>query len=87
MQKYFTMASQNHKRDGICRKHTVGNGPSKYQIPGIFILACEHGVIYSFHMMVDPEGRKDLFYTLYERMPQDVLDSLTVVRQLPCILK
>lgn len=29
--------------------------------------------------MVDPEGRKDLFYTLYERYPQNDIDDLTVV--------
>ena len=30
-------------------------------------------------MMVDPEGRKDLFHMLYERYPQDALDKLTIV--------
>lgn len=37
-------------------------------------------VVYGFHIMVDPEGRKDLFYTLYERLPQHVLDKLVVVQ-------
>lgn len=29
--------------------------------------------------MTDPEGRKDLFYTLYERWPLEKLQQLTVV--------
>jgi hypothetical protein len=36
-------------------------------------------ICYGFHMMVDPEGRKDLFYVLYERWPADKLKNLTVV--------
>lgn len=79
MENYWLLASQNHKRDGVCRKAVVGSGPSRYQSPGVFITACEHGVVYSFHLMVDPEGRKDVFYVLYERMPKEVLDKLTVV--------
>lgn len=30
-------------------------------------------------MMIDPEGRKDLFHLLYECFPQEKLDKLTVV--------
>jgi hypothetical protein len=30
-------------------------------------------------MMIDPEGRKDLFHMLYERFPQPALDQLIVV--------
>jgi hypothetical protein len=66
-------------KDGSCRKFESGNGPNRYQIPGVFISCCEHGHIYGFHMMVDPEGRKDLFHMLYERFPQSALDQLTVV--------
>ena len=49
-------------------------------------MCCEHGIVYGFHMMIDPEGRKDLFYTLYERLPQAVLDNLTVVSIHVCVL-
>ena len=45
----------------------------------MFITCCEHGHIYGFHMMIDPEGRKDLYHMLYERFPQDALDQLTIV--------
>ena len=34
--------------------------------------------------MVAPEGRKDLLKVLYERMPQEVLDELTVVFDFNC---
>ena len=39
--------------------------------------------MYGFHIMVDAEGRKDLFYVLYERYPQEDLDKLVVVSNLP----
>lgn len=51
----------------------------RFTVPGVFIVCCEHGVVYGYHLMVDPEGRKDLFYVLYERFPQQDLDNLTVV--------
>jgi hypothetical protein len=78
-QKYFAHASRNHASDGNCRKAEQGAGSMRFTVPGIFIVCCEHGVVYGFHIMVDPEGRKDLFYTLYERFPQESLDKLTVV--------
>lgn len=81
-QKYFETARKNHAHDGVCRKADQATGANRFQVPGIFIICCSHGVVYGFHMMIDPEGRKDLFYILYERMPQEVLDKLTVVRYL-----
>ena len=68
-----------HATDGSCRKKEQDKGSDRYQLLGIFIVCCEHGHIYGFHMMIDPEGRKDLFHLLYERYPQTELDGLTVV--------
>lgn len=78
--------------DGSCRKKEDRQTNSKNLIPGIFICVCRHQVnicavfstknlqiCYGFHLMTDPEGRKDLFYTLYERWPADKLKQLTVV--------
>jgi hypothetical protein len=78
-QKYFEQASKQNPKDGACRKAEQGSGPNRFQVPGVFIACCEHGIVYGFHMMIDPEGRKDLFHLLYERLPQDVLDELTIV--------
>jgi hypothetical protein len=77
-QKYFAHATQNHRNDGNCHKKEQGSGSMHCMVP-VCIVCCEHGVVYGYHMMVDPEGRKDLFYVLYERFPQPVLDDLTVV--------
>lgn len=93
---YFANSSQNHPKDGSCRKHVLGGLSNRAQTPGVCLFCCEHGVcerlssitivtnqadqnVYGFHIMVDPEGRKDVFYTLYERLPQTALDKLTVV--------
>ena len=40
----------------------------RFTVPGVFIVCCEHGVVYGYHLMVDPEGRKDLFYVLYKKV-------------------
>jgi hypothetical protein len=77
--KYFESARKHNPYDGSCRKAEQGNGPNRSQVPGIFIACCEHGHVYGFHLMIDPEGRKDLFHLLYERFPQQALDKLTVV--------
>ncbi len=78
-QSYFKKAQTHHVADGQCRKSVQGSGSMRFQVPGVFIVCCEHGVVYGFHLMVDPEGRKDMFYVLYEHYPQKNLDELTVV--------
>lgn len=85
----------NSIEDGSCRKKEDTHSKSKKNlIPGIFLCVCTHQVLplpnelilnyflqicYGFHLMTDHEGRKDLFYTLYERWPEDKLKKLTVV--------
>lgn len=34
--------------------------------------------------MAEPEGRKDLFYMLFERWPADKLDSLVTIYDFNC---
>lgn len=78
-EKYYESARTYNAKDGACRKSEQGNGPNRFQIPGIFVVCCQHGHVYGFKMMIDPEGRKDLFHLLYECFPQEKLDKLTVV--------
>ena len=53
-------------------------------IAGTFVGCCPHTVSYGFHLMVDPEGRKDVMKVLYKRMPQEVLDKLCIVYDFGC---
>ena len=56
------------------RKHTAG----------LFVGSCVHAIAYGFHIMVSPEGCKDLLKALYEQMPQEVLDQLHVLYDFAC---
>ena len=68
----------------FCHKEETVNYANKKHTAGIFVGCCLHGVMYGFHMMVAPEGRKDLHKVLYERMPQEVLDQMHVVYDFSC---
>jgi hypothetical protein len=65
---------KEEKKAYFTQKHTAG----------LFVGSCLHAVCYGFHCMVAPEGRKDLLKVLYERMPQEVLDEMTVVYDFNC---
>ena len=67
-----------------CRKTEVLDYKRKPFTAGIFVGCCVHNICYSFHNMYAPEGRKDLFKVLYERMPVEVLKDLNVIFDFAC---
>lgn len=68
----------------ICAKTEDNTYANKGKVAGIFVSTCVHRICYGFHIMYEPEGRKDLHKVLYERMPQEVLQNLTVVFDFAC---
>ena len=70
--------------DDQCVKEEQKGYKAKNTIAGLFVGCCIHQVCYGFHLMVEPEGRKDILKVLYERLPQEVLDNLTVVYDFSC---
>lgn len=71
---------------GQCLKRPLDRSKERWLTPGILIATCRHGVPYGFHIMFDPEGRKDVFSVLYERMPEEILANLTVIYDFGCQL-
>src|SRR5262249_46457422 len=57
---------------------------NKQTAMGIFFGVCIHRVCYGFHIMKEPEGRKDLFYVLMRYWPKENLDNLTVLYDFYC---
>ena len=70
--------------DLLCNKDESRGYSHKKHTAGLFVGCCLHAVVYGFHMMVQPEGRKDLMKVLYERFPKEVLDLLCVVFDFNC---
>lgn len=68
----------------FCFKEELSGYSSRKHTAGLFIGCCLHHIVYGFHMMVSPEGRKDLLKVLYERFPQEVLDQLLVLYDFNC---
>lgn len=70
--------------DEDCKKTESTTYNSKDLIAGLFVGCCVHRVCYGFHLMSEPEGRKDVMKVLYERMPQTVLNHMTVLFDFAC---
>ena len=68
----------------LCKKTENLNYKQKPYTAGIFVGCCVHNICYGFHNMYAPEGRKDLFKVLYERMPYEVLKDLNVIFDFAC---
>lgn len=77
-------ADPNTTNDDECQKTESSGYSSKDLIAGLFVGCCVHRICYGFHLMVEPEGRKDLMKVLYERMPEPVLNSLTILFDFSC---
>lgn len=67
-----------------CRKKEHRHKVTRRLTYGVFIFVCEHQKCYGFHIMREPEGRKDLFTILYEYMPAEVLNGLIIVYDFGC---
>jgi hypothetical protein len=50
--------------DETCRKEEQGGYKLKNMISGMFVGCCVHQVCYGFHLMLEPEGRKDVMKVL-----------------------
>jgi hypothetical protein len=70
--------------DTVCKKADTRAYINKDLIAGIFVGCCIHTVCYGFHLMLAPEGRKDVFKVLYERFPSEVLDHVNVIFDAAC---
>ena len=88
-----TIAQWNDSNDNIdvsaesleeCSKVATKNYKSKDLTPGLFVACCPHTICYGYHMMLVPEGRKDLLKVLYERIPMEELQNLTVMYDFAC---
>jgi hypothetical protein len=67
-----------------CEKTEDNTYNNKDITAGCFEGGCLHTVCYGLHMMLTPEGRKDLFKVCYERFPKEVLDELNVIFDFGC---
>ena len=67
-----------------CKKVESRGFDHKNLTAGIFVGSCVHRICYGFHIMYEPEGRKDIMKVLYERMPEQVLQGLTVLYDFAC---
>jgi hypothetical protein len=76
--------NDNGENSAECTKIENKGYRGKDQVAGLFIACCPHTINYGRSVMFAPEGRKDLFKVLYERLPQAVLDSLTVIYDFAC---
>ena len=70
--------------DDLCAKTEDNTYKNKDLTAGLFIGCCMHKVCYGFHLMLEPEGRKDVMKVLYERIPQEVLDGMTILFDFAC---
>ena len=70
--------------DEECVKKEDNTYNSKDLIFGIFVGCCIHRVCYGYHLMLQPEGRKDVMKVLYERLPAEVLDKATILFDFSC---
>ena len=76
--------AEEEEDDLLCNKDESRGYAHKKHTAGLFVGCCLHAVVYGFHMMVQPEGRKDLMKVLFERFPKEVLDQLCVVFDFNC---
>lgn len=70
--------------DIICKKQESRRYVNKDMIAGIFVTTCVHTIMYGFQLMLAPEGRKEVLKVLYERMPAEILDHLSVIYDAAC---
>lgn len=54
---------------------------------GVLLVICQYQKCYGFHLMVESEGRKDVYTILYEYMPNCVLHSLHIIYDFGCNLR
>jgi hypothetical protein len=67
-----------------CTKVENRGYKTKDLVSGVLVTCCSHTVKYGTAVMYAPEGRKDVMKVLYERLPQVVLDNLTVIYDFAC---
>jgi len=83
----FSRANGFHPEDPgekFCRKETINTGTFRKCNPGVVFCLCPHGIVYGFHLMKDPEGRKDIFYVIWRFWPKDKVDLLTLIFDFGC---
>jgi hypothetical protein len=68
----------------FCRKETVNTGTQRKTNPGVMFGLCPHGIVYGFHLMAEPEGRKDIFYVIWRYWPKDMVDKLLIIFDFGC---
>lgn len=59
----------------FCVKEEQRGYKHRKLIAGEYVSVCLHGIVYGLHLMLEPEGRKDMAKVLYERFPKEVLDA------------
>lgn len=83
-QQWANVEEESEINKNVCKKQNTRKYTNKNNITELFIVCCIHTICYSFHLMLVPEGRKELFKVLFKRILCYMLNHLNVIFDAAC---